>query len=184
MEPFHRSGTHADARFFGWITRLVHAHRRQLVALAQREGLNADDALDCVQEAFQSFLLLPQARRLVDEPEESIKLLSVVARNVARNQRRRHHRARPHDDEATAALPDVTDPPDVIVERAESYVAAIGCMATLGEVQKAVVELRLVDEVPGEDVAAILGISPAHVAVLLHRAKRKLRACIVDAEGH
>ena len=108
----------------------------------------------------------------------------MVTRNVARNQRRRHHRARPHDDEATAALPDPTDGPDAIVARAEVYVTAVGCMATLGEIQKAVVELRLVDDVPGEDVAAMLGTSPANIAVLLHRAKTKLRACIVDGEAH
>jgi RNA polymerase sigma-70 factor (ECF subfamily) len=180
--PTHSADSHG--RFFGWITRMVHAHRNRLIAVARHEGLTADEALDCVQEAFQSFLVLPQARLLVEEPDESLKLLTVLARNVARNQRRRHHRARPHDDEATASLTDPADEPDTIVARAEFYVTAVGCMTTLGELQKAVVELRLIDDVPGEDVAAMLGLSPANVAVLLHRAKAKLRACIIDAEVH
>ncbi len=172
----------AGGQFFGWITALVHTHRGRLVDVARREGLTADEALDCLQEAFQSFLLLPQARRLVDEPEDSLKLLTVVTRNVARNQRRRHHRALPHDHEAAAALADPMDAPDAIVARAESYINAIGCIATLGQMQKAVVELRLVDNVPGEDVAAMLGTSPGNMAVVLHRAKAKLRACIAEGE--
>jgi hypothetical protein len=32
----------------------------------RKEGLGAEDALDAVQEAFQTFLLLPQARLLVE----------------------------------------------------------------------------------------------------------------------
>jgi RNA polymerase sigma-70 factor (ECF subfamily) len=170
----------ARGRFFGWITHLVHEHRGQLLAITRREGLTSDDALDAVQEAFQSFLLLPQARLLVEQPDDSIKLLTVLARNIARNQRRRHHRSRPHDPEAVADLADGGDAPDEIVARAESYVAAVGCMATLGQIQKAVVELRLVDDVPGEAAAEMLGTSPSNVAVLLHRAKAKLRSCIAD----
>jgi hypothetical protein len=42
-----------------------------------------------VQEAFQTFLLLPQARSLVEEPRESASLLGVLVGNAARNMRRR-----------------------------------------------------------------------------------------------
>lgn len=177
-----KDGQREEGRFFGWITRLVHEQRGRIVAVAQREGLTADEALDCAQEAFQSFLLLPQARLLVEQPEDSIKLLTVLARNIARNKRRRHHRARPHDDADAIGLADTSDAPDALVARAESYVAAVGCMATLGQIQRAVVELRLVDDVSGEDVAAMLGVSPSNVAVLLHRARSKLRTCIAEEE--
>ena len=56
-----------------------------------------------------------------------------------------------------------------------------GCMRTLAEVPRAVVTLRMLDEVPGDDVARILGITPGHVAVLLHRAKANLLACMTDS---
>jgi RNA polymerase sigma-70 factor (ECF subfamily) len=36
----------------------------------------------------------------------------------------------------------------------------------------------MLEERPGEDVALALGILKGHVAVLLHRAKRALRACM------
>jgi len=52
------------------------------------------------------------------------------------------------------------------------------CVSELCEIQRAVVTLRMLDERPGEDVAMVLGISRGHVAVLLHRAKRALRACM------
>jgi RNA polymerase sigma-70 factor, ECF subfamily len=52
-------------------------HRGRLARIAQREGVRADDALDCVQDAFLSFFKLPQARLLVGLPEDSAKLLVV-----------------------------------------------------------------------------------------------------------
>ena len=51
---------------------------------------------------------------------------------------------------------------------------------TLGEMQRAVVTLRMLDEIDGEDVAATLGITPGHVSVLLHRAKANLLACMTN----
>src|SRR5215472_13061495 len=86
--------------FLEWVTRLVHTHRGRLYRLARREGLRDEDSLDCVQDAFHTFLLLPQARQLVESDDDSIKLLSVLVRNHARNRRRKHDIARPHDSEA------------------------------------------------------------------------------------
>ena len=45
--------------FFGWVTQLVHAHRARLARIVQREGVHANDALDCVQEAFLNLLIQP-----------------------------------------------------------------------------------------------------------------------------
>src|SRR5262245_62262736 len=80
----------AGPGFLEWVTRLSHTHREKLCRLARREGLREEDALDCVQDAFHTFLLLPQARRLVESDDDSIKLLSVLVRNHARNRRRKH----------------------------------------------------------------------------------------------
>jgi RNA polymerase sigma-70 factor (ECF subfamily) len=171
----------ASGHFLGWVTRLVHDHRARLVAIVRREGLTLEDAIDCVQDTFQSFLLLPQARLLVEEPEDSAKLLVVLARNIARNKRRKHENARPHlRDGAFDDLAADTASADEVVGRAEAYVTMVGCLATLSEIQRAVVNLRLVDEVAGEDVAQLLDTTPGNVAILLHRAKRKLRACLPE----
>jgi RNA polymerase sigma-70 factor (ECF subfamily) len=171
--------------FFGWVTELVHAHRARLARIVQREGVRANDALDCVQEAFVSFLELPQARLLVGLPEDSAKLLVILARNIARNRRRRHDYAKLHvgDEEVGPGLPSDTASADEIVALAEQHALALGCMVTLNEVQRAVVNLRVIDEVPGEDVARQLGTTKSHVAVLLFRAKQRLARCLESGES-
>ena len=42
----------------GWVSRLVVRHRATLVAVAKREGARDEDALDCVQDAFETFLAM------------------------------------------------------------------------------------------------------------------------------
>jgi len=173
-----------EERFFGWVTQLVHAHRGRLARIAQREGVRANDALDCVQEAFVTFLELPQARLLVGLPEDSAKLLAILARNIARNRRRRHDYAKPHvvGEEVGADLRSDAASADELVAVAEQHALALGCMVTLNAVQRAVVNLRLVDEVPGEDVARQLGTTAPHVAVLLFRARQRLQRCLTSGE--
>lgn len=171
--------------FHDWVTTLVHRHRARLAHVVRREGVRSGDALDCVQEAFVSFLDLPQARLLVGLPNDSERMLVILARNIARNRRRRHDYARPHivDDATVHALPSDAASVDELIATAEQHVMTLGCMATLTEVQRAIVNLRLVDEVPGEDVADQLGMTPGHVAVLLFRAKQQLRRCAELSEA-
>ena len=174
----------ASDSFYGWVTALVHQHRARLTRVARREGVRADDALDCVQEAFLSFLNLPQARLLVGLPEDSARMLIILVRNIARNRRRRPDYARPHlvDDATVEAIESNAVAADELIAAAERHALTLGCMTTLNGVQRAVVNLRLVDEIPGENVARQLGTTPAHVAVLLFRAKHDLRRCVEAAE--
>ena len=177
------AASHTRPGFLEWVTRLAHTHRARLYRLARREGLRDEDALDCVQDALQTFLLLPQARQLVESNDDSIKLLSVLVRNHARNRRRKHAIARPHDsdDETLALLTAETLPVDELIAQAEDFALMVGCLDHLGKLQRAVVSLRMLDEVAGEDVAAMLGLPSSHVAVLLHRAKQNLRSCMLSA---
>ncbi|WP_164018709.1 RNA polymerase sigma factor [Pyxidicoccus trucidator] len=172
----------AERGFFAWVTRLVREHRRELVATAKAEGLLAEDALDAVQEALTTFLDLPHSRRLADEHADSLRLMTALVRNHARNRRRRHDRSRPHvsEPEVLDAIPDDQQDVDSLLSEAEAHVMAFGCVQRLGEVQRRVVTLRLLQDQPGEQVAALLGTTPGNVAVLLHRAKRELRECMTD----
>lgn len=153
-----------------------------LAAVAQREGLLAEDAFDAVQEALTTFLELPHARGLAKEREDSRSVLVVLVRNHARNRRRRHDRARPHlgEPQVLETLADDEDSIDLLIERAEAHVQALGCVQRLGEMQRQVVTLRLLEDQPGERVADLLGTTPGNVAVVLHRAKRALRDCMAD----
>jgi len=178
-----RESSGAEAGFLEWVTRLVHTHRGRLYRLARREGLREEDSLDCAQDAFHTFLVLPQARQLVESHDDSAKLLSVLARNHARNRRRRHEIARPHDsaDETIALLGAEALPVDELIAQAQDFALMVGCLDHLGKLQRAVVSLRMLDEVAGEDVAEMLGLPSSHVAVLLHRAKQNLRSCMLSA---
>lgn len=169
--------------FLSWVGRLVHEHRGLLAGIARREGLTPEDAFDAVQEALHTFITMPEARPLVDEPEQSRKLLSTLTRNVARNRRRLHAVARPHDDRGLEDLAASAASVEETLMAAEEHVRLEGCMRTLAEIPRAVVTLRLLDDRPGEDVARTLGITPGHVAVLLHRAKASLLECMTTCHG-
>jgi len=165
--------------FVAWVTKLVHEHRGELARVARREGLTAEDAFDAVQEAFQRFVTLPSAESLVDARTESRNLLATLTRNVARNRRRLHAIARPHDGgDATSEIAAASANVEETIAEAEERIRLRTCVGSLADVQRAVVTLRMLDEVAGEDVARALGLTPGHVAVLLHRAKANLFTCM------
>jgi RNA polymerase sigma-70 factor (ECF subfamily) len=172
-----------DGTFTGWVSELARRHARALAAVARREGLSSDDALDAVQEAFHTFLGLPQARELADgDPDagDAQRLLTALVRNAARNMRRRHFRARPHEaldeDRAATAARRVDD----LLAEAEDHIQLTGCLFKLGDLQRRVVTLRMLEELSGAEVAAELGLTAGHVAVLLHRAKNDLLRCLCE----
>jgi RNA polymerase sigma factor (sigma-70 family) len=164
--------------FLDDVTRLVHEHRASLVRVARGEGLGAEDAFDVVQEAFHTFLERAEKTTIAGGDEGARKLLVTLTRNEARNRRRLHAVSRPHTqvDGLAADDPSVED----LIASAEEHVRLAGCLRSLGDVQRAVVTLRMLDEAPGESVARTLGISAGHVAVLLHRAKANLLACMTS----
>ncbi len=65
-----------------------------------------------------------------------------------------------------------------LIAAAESHITVLGCISLLSEMQRRVVELRLLEQQSGDDVASRLGLSTNNVAVMLHRAKANLRLCI------
>jgi RNA polymerase sigma-70 factor (ECF subfamily) len=157
------------------ISRLARERRSALAALARAEGVSPEDAVDCVQEALCT--LLGRIDKLSADQSQWHASLATMVRNAARNRRRRRFVQRPH----LAVAEDLAAPDekaDETLERAEEHVKLRLCVEELCEIQKAVVTLRMLEEQPGEDVARALGISAAHVAVLLHRAKTSLRACM------
>ncbi|MEQ8277968.1 MAG: sigma-70 family RNA polymerase sigma factor [Deltaproteobacteria bacterium] len=165
--------------FTGWVTTLAREHTTALAQVARSEGLTADEALDAVQEAFHTFLGLPQARELVGAPDDSRALMRVIVRNAARNMRRRHHRSKPHEAIEDTAVADALPDAEALVLEAEDHVRLVGCVNKLGDVQRNVVHLRMLEELSGTEAAAALDLTPGHVAVLLHRAKKALYQCMI-----
>ncbi|MBV8758498.1 MAG: sigma-70 family RNA polymerase sigma factor [Deltaproteobacteria bacterium] len=156
-----------------WVARLARDHAGHLAAVARREGATAIDALDLVQDAFHTFLARPGSDALRDKPDDAARVLAAIVRNAARNARRRHHRARPHVELEEVALPaDDTLPDPLEHERLGR------CMAKLGDIHRHVITLRVLEELSGDEAASELGVSPNHVAVMLHRARKQLADCM------
>jgi RNA polymerase sigma-70 factor (ECF subfamily) len=164
-----------------WITGLARDHAGRLAGLARREGVSASDALDVVQDAFHTLLGRPDISALRAHPAEAARLLSVIVRNAARNLRRRHHLARPHVELEADALVAGEPRPDDALAQAATVVQLAGCLSELGDVHRQIVTLRVLEELSGEEAARTLGLTPNHVAVLLHRARKQLERCMQAA---
>lgn len=173
---------HAPDGFLSWVAALVHQHRRVLIGYARRRGLDAEDALDAVQDSFYSFLRLPEARTIARDGEDAIKLLTVILRHNVMNRRRAQRRR----GAAVFPLASSETAPEESSERlltnAEELARAHGCILRMAELQRRVVMLSLLDELPAQTVADELGIQPGYVRVLLHRAREHVRSCHFEAE--
>ena len=169
-----------DADALAQLGRVAREQRVALTSLARREGLGPEDAVDCVHDALCTFLDLGLRGELPADRAEHAPMLAGIVVNTARNKRRRHYLAQPH------APIDVVDPGGdgpstaTLVAHAEECVRLRACMRRLCETQRTVVMMRLLEERPGEDVAAALGLTRGHVDVLLHRAKASLRVCMLE----
>lgn len=164
------------------LERVVREQRAALAGLARREGLGAEDAFDCVHDAFCTFLQLA-LRGEADHGDVATLLAGIVVNN-ARNKRRRHHLARPHapiDAAGELASSDGGPSTETLVAYAEDCVRLRGCVNRLCKTQRTVVMMRLLEERAGEDVAAALGLTRGHIDVLLHRAKASLLVCMTES---
>lgn len=166
--------------FSAWVGELVRRHRDALVAVSRAEGLLAEEALDAVQEAFATFMEKPEWRGLPPDTDDAPRLLTTLVRNHARNLRRRRWRKEEGMDVLTgsAEVDTARKCLDAVMVEAEEHLELTGCLETLKGVQRAVVTARFFEGASGLEVAAQLGITPGNVAVILHRARQSLRACL------
>jgi RNA polymerase sigma factor (sigma-70 family) len=166
--------------FTVWVAEMVHRHRGRLLSYARRRGLAPEDALDVVQDSFASFLTLPQAQSIARVGDDAIKLLTVIARhNILNLRRKRATRETGLDMNELPASPD-TESHEQLLGRAEELTRVYGCLLRMNRLQRAAILLSTLDDRPGEDVSDILGVSPGHLRVLLHRARAHVRACPLD----
>jgi RNA polymerase sigma-70 factor (ECF subfamily) len=169
---------HAPPGFLAWVAELVHLHRHQLLGYARRRGLDAEDALDAVQESFVSFLRLPEARSMAREGDDAIRFLTVLLRHQVQNLRRRTTRMRrAHTAVELETLDSGSEDSAALIARAEELARVHGCILRMARLQRRVVLLSILDEQPREKVAETLGISQGYLRVLLHRAREHVRNC-------
>src|SRR5690606_15871410 len=139
-------GLHAPPGFLAWVAQLVHAHRQRLLAYARRRGLDAEDALDAVQESFVSFLRLPEARSMARTGDDALKLLTVLLRHQLQNLRRKATRRRQaHAPVEVEALASGLEDSATIIARAEELARVHGCILRMAHLQRRVVMLSILD---------------------------------------
>ena len=67
---------------------------------------------------------------------------------------------------------------DALLEQAELHQVLGACQQRLPAQQRAVFQLRFVEELPAEDICKELQLTPSNYWVLVHRAKLQLRRCL------
>jgi len=164
-----------------WIAALARDHAGRLAAIARREGATPEDALDVAQDAFHTLLGRPDIAALRGRPDDAARLLAAIARNAARNLRRRHHRARPHVALDAEPLTAAEPRPDDALAHAATAVQLVGCMSQLADVHRQIVMLCVLEELSGDEAARALGLTSNHVAVLLYRVRKALERCMQAA---
>ncbi len=164
------------------LQRLFATHRAQVFALCRR--LVADDARaeELVQETLAvAWTKLPE----LQEGRRFQAWIFGIARNLARNDRRKRSELLSDDGVLDPASPEAS----VLraLERAEREAVVAEALATLAASDAEVVHLRYVEGLPIQQVDQVLGLPGSGARGVLQRVRRTLRQRIVEAlaaRGH
>jgi len=183
-EPFEATLAAARAGDEGAISRLYQANQPRLLRVLRGE---VGDAADDV--ASQTWLEVVGALRRFEGDERNFRsfLFTVARRRVADH--RRTQRRRPAEPAEPASLPERPDPVLDVEAAALSGLDAEQAVRRIVEVlspdQAEIVLLRVVADLPVEEVARLTGRSPGAVRVQQHRAlKRLAQALAADGSGN
>jgi len=157
--------------------RLVVRHQRRIYAITRRMSGSHDDADDLAQETF---LAAYRALERFDEQKNFLAFLSRIAINLSINHLRRRKRWRRietrHSEEAgRAAIGDTGAGADRQMERDRLMDRLQEAIASLPPEQKAVLALKVDQEMSYRQIASTLKISPGTVMSRLSRARARLR---------
>lgn len=96
--------------------------------------------------------------------------LLTIARNIFAQQARHESRRSELDPE----LPDSAPGPERTAEQRERLRLVLGALQELPEIDRSALLMRAFDEIPYEEIARALDLSPAAVKVKVHRARLRL----------
>lgn len=143
--------------------------REQMLSLAGRITGNRDDAADAVQDAFVK--LWQQRERYVSTSHAQGAGMMTVRTTSIDIARHNGHRADVPIDQATDVADDATDSDCTL---AYQQVRAI-IDQDLSANQRAIIDMRELQGMEFDDIAARLGMQPATVRVELSRARKRVR---------
>lgn len=133
---------------------------------------NADDASECLQDAFAAAVVISRRQQVLSWPALLRRL--VTARALDRLRKRIRRRTTSMGD-CVAHVPDRSPGPLRQVQIAEQAARLRDAMTRLPPLQATVFCMRMLDDLSYEQIAESLGIGASNVGVLLYRARSALR---------
>lgn len=137
-------------------------------------------AEDLTSEIFESALRAWKGRR---KPEAVMPWIFRIARNTVISHYRRNGRWAETTLDEAALLPNDDSGPEQRLLDAERQQHIREALRALTERERDVIALKFGSGLTNRAVAPILGLSESHVAVILHRALRKVQATLAESGG-
>ena len=142
---------------------------------------------DMVPDVTQDVFIVAYRRLSSFRPGTNFRAwLHAIARNVARNERRRWYRRRDMERSSAAEIArSIEDNVDRLIDALPDDVLASlhDCVDRLGGKTKRLVDGFYYKESPVRDLAALLGVSATAARVALHRARLALGRCLRQKGG-
>ena len=160
---------------------LLLAHQKKVYNLCLRMAANPDDALDLSQEAFiKAWRALGQYQFEASLSTWLFRLTSNVCIDFLRRKKRRQETSltKNYDDRdegAELSIPDVNPLPEQQAITNETKIELARAMGQLAPDHREILQLRVVEDLPYEQIADILGVRVGTVKSRLARARLSLR---------
>jgi RNA polymerase sigma-70 factor, ECF subfamily len=132
---------------------------------------SSDGAADCFQETFTQFVVLARRQNIVEPAGVLVRIATRRAIDEIRRRVAERRRRQPLIDQRPADQP---SPADFAAGRELSDLLR-EALGQIPDDQAAVFCLTQLDDFDNAAVAGVLGITPNHVGVLLHRARKQLQ---------
>lgn len=166
------------------VNAVVGRYRSQVFRAARGAGLDADAAQDVMQSTFGTFIA--GAPRFEGRSQVRTWLFGILYRKIAAVRRRFRHQQHVDDIDdvredrlrATGSWTRPAPPADADLDRAEMREQIDECLRAVPEQQRNAFVLREIEERTSEEISEALGLTPNHLGVLVHRARKRLRACL------
>lgn len=160
---------------------LLLAHQKKVYNLCLRMAANPDDALDLSQEAFiKAWRALGQYQFEASFSTWLFRLTSNVCIDFLRQKKRRQETSLTEnyddsDEGAELSLPDCAPLPEQQAITSETKIELARAMGQLAPDHREILQLRVVEDLPYEQIADILGVRVGTVKSRLARARLSLR---------
>lgn len=155
---------------------IVESHAGLVWQTVRRLIDHEDDAAECFQETFASAFAANARQPVRHWPAFLVRVATNQALDHLRRRSRENKRAEADHDFRQTASPE--RPPDAAAEERELVERLRQALATLPKDQAEVFWMATFDSLPHAEIGVILGITPNHVGVLLHRARRALQSLL------